>query len=161
MEANETFTEGHSKAQKEIQQKIADAKAIAKRRETMLLNRSSLYGSLSSSHAPVGKTYWEDNDDDDDESDQHDSMGDIAQATILHEMPEYQRQKEAENIKNENKEITSRDKNIDLNIDDIFHEQHRSAVTKMIDDISNLEQGEKKKENEGYDKSKKKKCIIS
>ena len=59
------------------------------------------------------------------------------------------------------------DRPFDNNIDehrctvDIFHEQHRSAVTKMIDDISNLEQGEKKKENEGYDKSEKKKCIIS
>ena len=150
LEASECAQEQKSKAQREVQRKIDEAKAVAKRRETFLLNHS-LYGSLNRSRAPMGSTYWE-------SISEEESMDEIVSASMSHMLPAEKRNKEAARLRKENKKLLKGAKNVDFDIENVFEEQHKSSVAGLINDIAMTEEEE---QHEKDAKSRKDKCVIS
>ena len=155
LENDEECRDASTKAHRDIQQKIDDAKAVAQRRETFLLSRSSLFGATKGPHAFIGES-----DEEYSESEQQDSMGNIASASIIHLLPEEQRQKESKRIRKEHKKLLKNDKNIDIHINDVFKEKNRNAVATIIDSIGEVEENEKS-DIERARRNAQKKCVIS
>ena len=168
LEASENAQEEQSSAQRKVQQKIDEAKAVAKRRETFLLNHS-LYGTLDESKAPMGSTYWEEDSStgDKSESGKVESMSEVVSASMVHMLPSEKRGKEAARLRKENKNLLKGAKNIDLDVQDVFKEQHKSSVAKLLNSIDVTEDKEMRKiDKEGQkrekdSKSRKDKCVIS
>ena len=157
LEASECAQEQKSKAQREVQRKIDEAKAVAKRRETFLLNHS-LYGSFNRSRAPMGSTYWESISEEDESGSVRESMDEIVSASMYHMLPAEKRNKEAARLRKENKKLLKGAKNVDFDIENVFEEQHKSSVAGLINDIAMTEEEE---QHEKDAKSRKDKCVIS
>ena len=150
----EEDVDGRSKAQLDIQQKISDAKALAQRRETFLLSRKSMYGSTSISRGPGEGFEWGSIDGSD-----NDSIGDVAMASLVQLLPEHKREKESTKMREDHKTVLGADKNIDVNMNDVFHEKKGGRYAGILDGMKTEQKNEEKMEAKKA--QEKRKCVIS
>ena len=89
-------------------------------------------------------------------------MGDIAQASLVHLLPEYEREKESNKMREDHKAVLGDDKNIDININDVFHEKKGGRYAGIIHDMETEKKMKKSALMECEKKLKRtKKCVIS